>query len=374
MREETIERMSKQALTNGYMFKPFAIYNFQDRDRAIHNAGNMFRNQAINDFMIYNVVDRLTYVRDYHVRKSINFMMTVKDKKSETIAFAEMVYSKNSEMLYVKTFKCEEEHCNKEVLSLAIKGAKDYLNDYGMKFNNIITSPQIGVDKKELEVMMDMGMKFMAFTPKTDYGELEEAKENIPSEKNEVILFPFKEQLEKIKPHDIMEGKEVKQVKQESQPKSKFKEIKTKKEEKVEKKEDKKEEKEIKELSNMNRLWFHSKKLELEKEILKEMHVLLVKKYDLKKEDLDVNKFKLFLNDVKNEEKELTYLYELFKQDDEINITIKKMSEVEKLLLLFKNWGDDMEDEKESSSEKVDKTILGLIKDYEKRLRKGLIK
>ncbi len=43
MREETIEQMSKQALTNGYMFKSLNFYNSDDQKRIVDNVSNMFR-------------------------------------------------------------------------------------------------------------------------------------------------------------------------------------------------------------------------------------------------------------------------------------------------------------------------------------------
>jgi hypothetical protein len=359
MREESIEKMSKSAFSNGYRFKPINVYGPEDRARIENNVGKMFSDQIMNDIMLYNVVDRLTYVRDYNVRKSINFMMAVKDKKGETIAYAEMLYSKSSEILYVKKFKIEPNHSEKEVLSLAISGAKDHLNDFGMEFTNIITSPQVDGTKKDLEIMMDMGMKFMAFTPKTDYGELSEAKENVPSEKNEIVLFPFKEQIENIKPSNLI-------VEHTSKISSLDDKTKQKKE-----KEDKKEIKDEKK----KEMWNKSKKLEIEKEMLKEMHVLLIKKYGKSKMDINQEKFKLFLDDVKDEEKDLNYLYNLFKKDSDVKITLKKMDEIEKLLLLFNNWHS--EDEKEEQEEdsppangkNIDKGIMKLIKDFSKGLK-----
>jgi hypothetical protein len=144
MKEGSIDYMSQKAFSEGYMFKPVNVYGPEDRQRIENNISKMFSDQIMNDIMLYNIVDRLTYVRDYNVRKSINFMMTVKDKKGETIAFTELVYSKNSEMLYVKKFKIEEGHNEKEFLSLAIKGAKYHLNYFGRKFKTIITTPQVG--------------------------------------------------------------------------------------------------------------------------------------------------------------------------------------------------------------------------------------
>lgn len=365
MREESIEKMSKSAFSNGYRFKPINVYGPEDRTRIENNVGKMFSDQIMNDIMLYNVVDRLTYVRDYNVRKSINFMMTVKDKKGETMAFAEMVYSKSSEILYVKKFKIEEGHCDKEVLSLAISGAKDHLNDFGMEFTNIITSPQVDETKKDLEVMMDMGMKFMAFTPKTDFGGLSEAKTNIPSEKNEIVLFPFKEQIENIKPSNLI-----------VEHTSKTPSLEEKTENKKEKDESKKEEKDKKEVKDEKKkeLWDKSKKLEIEKEMLKEMHVLLIKKYGKSKVEINEEKFKLFLDDVKDEEKDLNFLYSLFKKDSDVKITVKKMDEIEKLLLLFNNWHNEEEEEQEEDSQSgngknVDKGIMKLIKDFSKGLK-----
>lgn len=375
MREESIEKMSQSAFSNGYRFKPINVYGPEDRTRIENNVGKMFSDQIMNDIMLYNVVDRLTYVRDYNVRKSINFMMAVKDKKGETVAFAEMVYSKNSEMLYIKKFKIEEGHCDKEILSLAVTGAKDHLNDFGMGFSNVITSPQVDGTKKELDIMMDMGMKFMAFTPKTDYGELNEAKSNIPSEKNEIVLFPFKEQIEKLEPSELVVKYTSKQIPTEE---VKPKEVKDKKEEENKKEiiEDKKEEKkEIKDKKEKEELWWDkSKKLEIEKEMLKEMHVLLIKKYGKKNLEINQEKFKLFLDDVKDEEEDLTFLYNLFRKDNEVKITVKKMDEIEKLLLLFNNWHKEEEDEQEedsstSNGKNVDKGIMKLIKDFSKGLR-----
>lgn len=344
MKEGSIDYMSQKAFSEGYMFKPVNIYGPEDRQRIENNVSKMFSDQIMNDIMLYNIVDRLTYVRDYNVRKSINFMMTVKDKKGETIAFTEMVYSKNSEMLYVKKFKIEEGHNEKEVLSLAIKGAKDHLNDFGMKFNTIITSPQVGGNKKDLEVMMDMGMKFMAFTPKTDYGELTQAKENIPSEKNEIVLFPFKEQIEKINPSNIiLDNKTINEKGKEERKNEKIKK---------------------------EKMWNDKgKKLELENEILKEMHVLLIKKYGNQKADISEKKFRVFLEDVKEEEVELSFLFQLFKKEKDVKVTIRKMDEIEKLLLLFKNWEDKHKETEEPSvkgGKNIDKGILQLIKNLNK--------
>jgi hypothetical protein len=343
MKEGSIDYMSQKAFSEGYMFKPVNVYGPEDRQRIENNISKMFSDQIMNDIMLYNIVDRLTYVRDYNVRKSINFMMTVKDKKGETIAFTEMVYSKNSEMLYVKKFKIDEGHNEKEVLSLAIKGAKDHLNDFGMKFNTIITSPQVGGSKKDLEVMIDLGMKFMAFTPKTDYGELNQATENIPSEENEIVLFPFKEQIEKINPSNIISSNK-----------------KGKGEKKIEK-------------TKKEKMWNDKgKKLELENEILKEMHVLLIKKYGNQKADISEKKFRVFLEDVKEEEVELSFLFQLFKKEKDVKVTIRKMDEIEKLLLLFKNWEDKYKENEEPSvqgGKNIDKGILQLIKNLNKGIR-----
>ncbi len=353
MKEESFQQLSQQAMSNGYMFKPITVHGPEDRQRVADNIGEMFRHQIINDFMLYNVVDRLTYVRDYYVRKSLNFMMTVKDKKGETIAFAEMVYSKNSEMLYVKKFEVEEGHPEKEVLSLAVKGAQDHLKDYGMKFNNIITSPQVSGSKKDLDIMMDMGMKFMAFTPKTDYGELNQAKTNIPSEKNEIVLFPFKEQIEKLKPSAIISENKQEPLKVND---NKTKEVKAK------------------EKTTKEKIWEEKgKKIELEKEILKEMHILLVKKYGRNKVEVNEEKFRIFLDDIKDQEKDLTYLFNLFKKDSDIKITIRKMDEIEKLLLLFKSWEDKYNDEDETPSahegKNIDKGILQILKNISKGIK-----
>lgn len=337
MKEESLTRMSEMALSNGYMFKPINIYGPEDRQRVVNNVADLFKDQAMNDFVLYNIVDRLTYVRDYYVRKSLNFMMTVKDKKGETIAFAEMVYSKNSEMLYVKTFKAQKNHNEKEVLALSIKGAKDHLKDHGLKFNTILTSPKVSDNKENLNVMMDLGMKFMAFTPKTDYGVLSNNKENLFSEKNEIVLFPFKEKMEEVKPSNVVTTK---------------KEVKT-----ANPKHDK--------------LWEEKKKkLNVEKEMLDEMRVLLVKKYGKEKLDLTEDKFKRFLNDVKEEETELAYLFKLFKKDSDVKITIRKMDEIEKLLLLFQNWDEKHKKKDECDlrgSKKIDQGILELIKNFNKK-------
>jgi len=338
MKEESLTKMSEMALSNGYMFKPINMYGPDDRQRIVNNIADLFKDQAMNDFILYNIIDRLTYVRDYHVRKSINFMMTVKDKKGETIAFAEMVYSKNSEMLYVKNFKVEEGHNEKEVLALSIKGAKDHLKDYGLKFNTILTSPKVSDSKQNLSVLMDMGMKFMAFTPKMDYGVLSNNKETLFSEKNEIVLFPFKEKIEQVSSPKLIEN-----------------------EKKVDGNSSKKQ----------NKLWEEKKKnLNVEKEMLSEMHVLLVKKYGKDKIDLNEEKFRKFLNDVKEEETELAYLFKLFKKDNDVKITLRKMDEIEKLLLLFKTWDEEQKKNCEPEirgSKKIDQGILELIKNFNKK-------
>ena len=337
MKEESLTQMSEMALSNGYMFKPINMYGPEDKQRITNNVSELFKDQAMNDFVLYNIIDRLTYVRDYNVRKSLNFMMTVKDKKGETIAFAEMVYSKSSEMLYVKTFKVQEGHNEKEVLALSIKGAKDHLKDHGLKFNTILTSPKVSDNKENLNIMMDMGMKFMAFTPKTDYGTLHNNKENTFNEKNEVILFPFKEKIEEVKPSNLIKSNGQVQ--------------------KMDKK-------------KQDKLWADKKnKLNVEKEMLDEMRVLLVKKYGNEKLDLTQDKFKRFLNDVKEEETELAYLFKLFKKENDVKITLRKMDEIEKLLFLFNKWDEEHKKEQpeEKGSKKIDYEILKLIKNFNKK-------
>lgn len=405
MKENSFQKLSQSALTKGYMYKPLTVYNHEDRLRVFKNIEEMFKKQIINDFMLYNVVDRLTYVRDYFVRKSINFMMTVKDRKGETIAFAEMVYSKNSEMLYIKKFQIEKGHNEKEVLSLTIRGAKDHLNDYSMKFNTIITSPQVSNSRKDLDIMMDLGMKFMSFTPKIDYGELNQTKSktNIPSEKNEIVLFPFKEQVEKKSFGELGDNVKKSSEKETSfiqnvdgrgalltkekppTPKGKVKStspiIPKIKEDKIKKEGIDIEKIEVKKSDKIDKLWEEKgKKLEVEKEILHTMHVLLIKKYGNKKDKFSEEKFRIFLDDIKEEETDLTYLFELFKKDSDVKITLRKIDEIEKLLLLFNKWGeeDEEKEEKEEIEGKdkkgkkkggIDSLISNLLKGFNKETK-----
>jgi len=102
------------------------------------------------------------------------------------------------------------------------------------------------------------------------------------------------------------------------------------------------------------------------------MHVLLIKKYGNQKADISEKKFRVLLEDVKEEEVELSFLFQLFKKEKDVKVTIRKMDEIEKLLLLFKNWEDKHKENEEPSvqgGKNIDKGILQLIKNLNKGIR-----
>ncbi|GEM_PF-3087655 len=171
MAENDISQLTKRALEHGFMVMPFAFNDVAERALRMEALNNMLRDAHIREFVMDHIIDRLTYVRDYLINKSINFMVIAKDINGQPICVAHFIYSKSSHLLYLKDYIIKKDAAtdSKMILAFIVNGAKDYMAGYGFIPKAIISSPS--VKQKGLAAvnfMREMGMKFMTFEPKVE--------------------------------------------------------------------------------------------------------------------------------------------------------------------------------------------------------------
>ncbi|MEM3363896.1 MAG: hypothetical protein QXS93_00085 [Candidatus Micrarchaeia archaeon] len=171
MHNDELEQQSKQALSKGYIVTPFALSNESDKMLRAAALSHIMKAVSMNEFMQREIIDRLTYTRDYGISKSINFMVVSKNDIGQPVGVAHFVYSKSSGIMYLQDFAISEKkdvHKN-EVLALLAVGAREHMIEYGMRPKAILVSPSLKKDGIEgLNLMRELKMKFMALEPKTE--------------------------------------------------------------------------------------------------------------------------------------------------------------------------------------------------------------
>ncbi|MCX8205863.1 MAG: hypothetical protein N3H30_01400 [Candidatus Micrarchaeota archaeon] len=166
---QELAELSSQAISQGYMVTPFTI---TDSSSLVlkQNALNMVvRDTLLRNFINDQVIDRLTYTRDYGITKSINFMVIGKDMKGNAVAVGHFIYSKSSKYIYLKDFMVSSGCDAKALVAFMSTAAKDYMAENGFEAKGFIASPSIrGRHAEAVEFMRSLGMGFMSVEPKTD--------------------------------------------------------------------------------------------------------------------------------------------------------------------------------------------------------------
>ncbi len=182
--QSPITEYSKNALSHGYFMMPVSIIDAQDKARRKQSLMKMLSSNFIDMFVLRDIIDHITYVRDYMIRKSINFMLVSKNSEGNVIGIANFVYSKSSAMLYLKRYYISDDVNKTEVLAFFIRGADNYLQSYGYSFKGLLSSPS-SIKREGVSMMRDIGMKFMFMEP------LSEDKAD-KSSKQGPVVYPIK--------------------------------------------------------------------------------------------------------------------------------------------------------------------------------------
>jgi hypothetical protein len=136
----------------------------------------------LKEFVSRELVDHLTYVRDYLINKSINFMLFGKNMNGKTVAVGQFVYSPSSNYLFLKDFRVVAGEDQKMLIGFMVTSAREYMASYGFNPKAIITSPSVRTrNVDQLRFMTDMGMQFLSIEPKHDV--------NYLGSKNPVSVF-----------------------------------------------------------------------------------------------------------------------------------------------------------------------------------------
>ncbi len=171
MRGDSFNELSTQATKLGYLVAPFPVANSSDLIMKQASLTRTMTGLRMNEFMQKEIIDRLTFTRDYGITKSINFMVVSKDMSGQPVAIANFVYSKSSGIMYLKDFAVagREGVEKKLVLALLATGARDYMKDYSLFPKAIVASPSVTKGEfAELNFMKDLKMKFMTLEPKAE--------------------------------------------------------------------------------------------------------------------------------------------------------------------------------------------------------------
>ncbi|MGB9693608.1 MAG: hypothetical protein ACPLYF_02055 [Fervidobacterium sp.] len=160
MNMSTIPELARKALLEGYIVKPFHFADEVDKKAKLNALSKNVEDIFLRNFILEHIVDRLTYIKDYMIKNSINFMVMVKDVEGNVVGVGNFIYSKSSNMLYIRTYKTVKNAEPNKILALLISGAKDCMGEYGFQTKAVIASSQL--DKKNmahLKSMEEIGMK-----------------------------------------------------------------------------------------------------------------------------------------------------------------------------------------------------------------------
>ncbi|MEM0438117.1 MAG: hypothetical protein QXU54_02340 [Candidatus Micrarchaeia archaeon] len=166
---QELAELSSQALAQGYMVTPFTVTDSSNLTLK-QNALNMIvRDTILRNFINDQIIDRLTYTRDYGITKSINFMIIGKDMAGNAVAVGHFIYSKSSQYIYLKDFMVAKDCNAKAMVAFMSTAARDYMAENGFEAKGFIASPSIkGRHAEAVEFMRSLGMDFMAVEPKTE--------------------------------------------------------------------------------------------------------------------------------------------------------------------------------------------------------------
>jgi len=173
MQDDSLNKYSREALSQGYIVAPFVVSDSSDLAMKSASLSRTMSALYIDEFTQRQIIDRLTYTRDYGIKQSINFMVISKNENGKPLGIANFVYSKSSGVMYLKDFViAEDENVNKRaVLALLAVGARDHMREYDMYPKAVIISPSLKHTKlSDLSFMDDLKMKFMTLEPKTESG------------------------------------------------------------------------------------------------------------------------------------------------------------------------------------------------------------
>lgn len=166
---QELAELSSQALAQGYMVTPFVVTDSSSLALKQNALNIIVRDTVLRNFINDQIIDRLTYTRDYGITKSINFMIIGKDMAGNAVAVGHFIYSKSSRYIYLKNFMVTKD-CNAKVMvAFMSTAARDYMAENGFEANGFIASPSIkGRHAEAVEFMRSIGMDFMAVKPKTE--------------------------------------------------------------------------------------------------------------------------------------------------------------------------------------------------------------
>lgn len=171
MHEDLLDKYSREAIRKGYIVTPFSAFDAADMQMKMAALRRTMAALHMSEFMQREVIDRLTYTRDYGIRQSINFMVISKNEAGKPLGIAHFIFSKSSGIMLMKEFVIAESKNTdkKAVLALLATGARDYMMDYNMFPKAVVISPSVKRGELgELNFMKELKMKFMALEPKAE--------------------------------------------------------------------------------------------------------------------------------------------------------------------------------------------------------------
>lgn len=199
--DEKLTAMKAKQEPQSYMLSQLFIAN--ERDKALKRRAlqSMITDNYIKNFIIYDVLDRLTYTRDYDIRKSINFMVMSKTLDGEVVGVAHYVYLKSSNLLYLKKYRVAGDANFEEVSRVLIEGGRGVMMDYGYRPKAVVASPSIKEEggMEEVNSLRRQGLRFMSLRPSTKgsmdvissaYSKFDQ--HFLEGRKKEISVFPLK--------------------------------------------------------------------------------------------------------------------------------------------------------------------------------------
>ncbi len=155
MRQIDTTQAINKAFSEGYIIRDFLKYNQIETQMRLKALREYTASKMIYKLFEDKFIDRLTYVREYYTKKSINFMIYIKDKNGLVVGVGHFTYNKDTRLMLLREYQIESKN-RRELLKYLIYGARDTLREHGFKTDGLMISKRPPSYDMDGLAMLDM--------------------------------------------------------------------------------------------------------------------------------------------------------------------------------------------------------------------------
>ncbi len=173
-----------RAFNEGYIVRDFMKYNIVETKMRLNELRQM-SSEAINKLLADMFIERLTFVRDYFSRKTINFMEYIKDKNGRVVGVGHFTYNKDTKLLLMREYEFEKGYPRADLMEFLIYGARDSLREHGFRVNGLMFAQKPTYE--DLSALKHIGIRVLGYKDNKDFHR--EFDNNKPDNIPQVIYY-----------------------------------------------------------------------------------------------------------------------------------------------------------------------------------------